>query len=89
MKTPIGSLARGADAASLGLEMGISVILCTLAALWLQNHVTHWSPGTVLIGAGVGCVAAGRALVRTIRTYREQLSREAAILPDTKHEDTP
>jgi F0F1-type ATP synthase assembly protein I len=64
---------RYTDAASVGMEMAIAIVICTVGAWWLERNVTHWSPWTTLIGVLIGCIAAGKAIIRSARTYQESL----------------
>jgi F0F1-type ATP synthase assembly protein I len=65
---------RYTDAASVGIEMVVAIVVCALGALWLERNVTHWAPWTSLIGIGVGLAAAGKAVMRAARSYRRQLA---------------
>lgn len=69
---------RYTDSASVGIEMVISIAICSLGALWLERNVTHWSPWTGLIGVAVGLGAATKAVVRAAKGYRRQLAESAA-----------
>jgi F0F1-type ATP synthase assembly protein I len=65
------------SAASVGIEIAVAVVGCTLLAGWLERTYTHWSPWTTLIGLGIGVGAAIKALVRTAKQYqRESAERE-------------
>jgi F0F1-type ATP synthase assembly protein I len=67
------------SAASLGLEIAVAVVLCTLVGWWLENNVTHFRPWTMLGGLLVGVAAAGKAIARTIRQHEADVkAREQA-----------
>jgi F0F1-type ATP synthase assembly protein I len=68
---------RYTDAASVGIEMVVAIVVCALGALWLERNVTHWSPWTSLIGIGIGLGAAAKAVMRAARSYRRQLAESA------------
>jgi F0F1-type ATP synthase assembly protein I len=67
---------RWTSAASVGLEIAVAISLCTLAAHWIENEYTHWSPWTTLIGLAIGLGAAVKAVVRTIRQYERELEAQ-------------
>lgn len=77
---------RYTSAASVGIEIAVAIIGCTLLARWIELRYTHWSPWTTLIGFGIGVGAAVNALVRTARQFqlevaereRERLAQGAA-----------
>lgn len=69
---------RYTDAASVGLEIVVAVTICTFAARWLEDNVTHWSPWTTLIGIGVGLAAATKAITRAARNYKRAIAAEDA-----------
>lgn len=69
---------RYADAASLGIEIAVSVSLCAFVGRYVEQNFTHWSPWTTLIAIGIGIGAATRAIVRTARNYKRQLAADAA-----------
>lgn len=57
--------------------MVVAITVCAFGALWLERHVTHWSPWTSLLGIGVGLGAATKAVFRAAKTYRRQLAESA------------
>ena len=70
---------RYGSAASIGIEIAVAIVGCTLLAGWIEREYTHWSPWTTLIGFGVGIGAAIKALVRTAKQFqRETAERETA-----------
>lgn len=69
---------RYADAASLGIEIAVSVSICAFAGRYVEQHFTHWSPWTTLIAIGIGLGAATRAVFRTARNYKRQLAADSA-----------
>lgn len=69
---------RYTDAASVGIEMVVAIAICALGALWLERNVTHWAPWTSLLGIAIGLGAAGKAVARAARSYRQQLAESAA-----------
>ena len=65
------------EASSVGIEMVVSVVVCTVGAYYIERYLTHWSPWTTLIGVALGCLTAGNAVVRAARTYQQTLRRQA------------
>jgi F0F1-type ATP synthase assembly protein I len=65
---------RYASASSLGIEMVVAIAIGALSGRWLENHVTHWSPWTTLLGLAFGIAAAVKAILRTIRHYERELA---------------
>lgn len=65
---------RGASASSVGLEIAVSITLCTLVASWLEREYTHWAPWTTLLGFVLGLAVAVKAVLRTIRQYHRELA---------------
>ena len=73
--------ARYASSASIGIEIAVAIVGCTLFAVWLENNYTHWSPWTTLLGFAAGVGASVKALVRTAKQYQREVEareREAA-----------
>ena len=64
---------RTTSASSLGIEIAVCIVLGFASGRWLENHVTHWKPGTSLIFLGLGCAAAVKALMRTVRQTKLEL----------------
>lgn len=58
--------------------MALSICAGTLGGRWVQDNWTHWAPGTMLIGFGLGCIAAARALMRTSQEWRREIELEEA-----------
>jgi F0F1-type ATP synthase assembly protein I len=70
---------RYGSASSVGIEIAVAIVGCTLLAGWIEREYTHWAPWTTLIGFGIGVGASIKALVRTAKDYqREVAEREAA-----------
>lgn len=70
---------RYGSAASIGIEIAVAIVGCTLLAGWIEREYTHWSPWTTLIGFGIGIGASIKALVRTSKQFqRETAERETA-----------
>lgn len=65
---------RYTSAASVGIEIAVAVVGCTLLAMWLEARYTHWSPWTTLIGFGVGIGAAIKAIVRTAKQFQREVA---------------
>jgi F0F1-type ATP synthase assembly protein I len=87
---------RATDSASIGIEIVVAMTVGTLGGLWLESHVTHWSPWTTLIGVAVGLGAAAKALTRAARSYKRSLAEmpptpPAPIVPfdDPPDDDEP
>ena len=71
------------SSASIGIEIAVAVVGCTLLARWLESTYTHWAPWTTLIGFGVGIGAATKALFRTAKAFQREIAereREQAAL---------
>jgi F0F1-type ATP synthase assembly protein I len=64
------------DAASVGIEIVLAVVVGALGGHYLERYVTHWSPWTTLIGLAIGVGAAVNAVVRAARGYRRQLAEK-------------
>ena len=72
---------RATSAASLGIEIAVSVVGGTLIAHWIELRFTHWGPWTTLIGFAVGVGTAVKAIVRTAREFQREIAeREQAQL---------
>ncbi len=67
------------SASSLGIEMALVILILTGAGYWLEKNVTHWSPWTMLIGLGMGCVAAAKAILRSKREYEREFDRTGLV----------
>jgi F0F1-type ATP synthase assembly protein I len=65
---------RYSSAASVGIEMAVAIVGCTLFAGWLEREYTHWSPWTTVLGFAVGIGAAIKAIVRTAKQYQRELA---------------
>jgi len=64
------------DAASVGIEIVLAVVVGAVGGHYLERYVTHWSPWTTLIGLAVGIGAAVNAVVRTAKGYRQKLEEK-------------
>src|SRR5512147_1829546 len=69
-----GAWFRYSSASSVGIEIAVAIVGCTLFAGWLEREYTHWSPWTTMIGFGVGVGAAIKALVRTAKQYQHEVA---------------
>lgn len=67
---------RYTSAASVGIEIAVAVVGCTLIANWIEHEYTHWAPWTTVIGFLVGIGASIKALVRTARQYQRELAEQ-------------
>ncbi len=65
---------RYTSAASIGIEIAVAIVGCTLLAHWIELRFTGWSPWTTLIGFAVGIGASVKALVRTAKQYQRELA---------------
>lgn len=65
---------RYTSSASVGIEIAVAIVGCTLLAHWIELRFTHWSPWTTVIGFGVGIGAAIKALVRTARQFQREVA---------------
>jgi F0F1-type ATP synthase assembly protein I len=66
---------RYGSAASVGIEIAIAIVGCSLLAHWIELRFTHWSPWTTLIGFGIGVGAAIKALVRTAKQFQREVAQ--------------
>ncbi len=78
---------RYGDAASIGMEIAIAITVGALGGMWLEHNVTHWAPWTTLIGLLVGILAAGKAVLRTVKSYKGSLRADDAASPPSAPED--
>lgn len=67
------------SAASIGIELAVAIVGCTLLARWLETNYTHWAPWTTLIGFGVGIAAAVKALVRTAKQFQREIAEREQL----------
>ena len=65
----------GSSASSVGIEIAVAISMGSVGGYYLEQHVTHWSPWTTIIGFLIGVGAAGSAVVRTAKTYKLELQR--------------
>jgi F0F1-type ATP synthase assembly protein I len=65
---------RYTSAASIGIEIAVAIVGCTVLAHWIELRFTHWGPWTTLIGFFVGIGASIRALVRTARQFQREVA---------------
>jgi F0F1-type ATP synthase assembly protein I len=70
---------RATSAASIGIEIAVAIVGCTLLAGWIEHRFTHWSPWTTLIGFAVGIGAAIKALVRTAREFQRDVAERERL----------
>jgi F0F1-type ATP synthase assembly protein I len=66
------------EASSVGIEMVVSVTVCTIGAYYIERYLTHWSPWTTLIGVALGCMTAANAVIRAAKTYQRSLRDQAS-----------
>jgi ATP synthase protein I len=65
------------SASSVGLELGISVVLGVLGGMWLDGEVGS-SPWFMLLGMVIGLIAGFRGVMRAVaRSDRSALQEEA------------
>ena len=74
-------------AASIGLEIGIAIALCTLGGMWLQDNVTHWAPWTMLVGLGIGIGAASLSVTRVIKEHLARFPADGSDAPPAGEAD--
>lgn len=65
---------RYTSTASVGIEIAVAIVGCTLLARWIELRFTHWSPWTTLIGFGIGVGAAVNAVVRTAKQFQREVA---------------
>lgn len=66
------------EASSIGIEMAAAIGVGAFAGIWLERHVTHWSPWTTYLGLGIGMAAAVLAVLRTVRNFTRVIAAEEA-----------
>jgi F0F1-type ATP synthase assembly protein I len=81
-------LYEGMSSSSIGLELGISVILGVLGGLWADDHFGT-QPWLMLAGIALGCTAGFRSLMRAVakedrRGARDDAERAAIADADKK-----
>lgn len=64
------------EAASVGIEMALAIVIGTWGGQWLEEHVTHWAPWTSRLGIAAGIGAAILAVVRTAVNFKKRLDAE-------------
>ena len=72
---------RYGDAASVGTEIAVAIVVGALGGMWLEHNVTHWAPWTTVIGLFIGILAASKAVLRTVKTYKASLKADEAAQP--------
>lgn len=65
-----------AEAGSVGIEMAVAIAIGAFGGMWLERHVTHWSPWTRHIGLAIGIAAAVLAVIRTARKFTARIEAE-------------
>ncbi len=73
--------AQYGDAASVGTEIAVAIIVGALGGMWLEHNVTHWAPWTTVIGLCIGILAASKAVLRTVKSYQASLKADEAAPP--------
>ena len=67
---------RAAESSSIGIEIAVSVAGGAIGGYYLEQHVTHWSPWTSLLGMAFGIAAAAHAVVRLAKSTQRQAEHE-------------
>ena len=62
---------RTARYASIGLELGVSVVLGMLLGYWVDGKLDT-SPWGLLVGLGLGITAAARSIARTLAALAQE-----------------
>jgi len=62
---------RSARYASIGLELGVSVVLGMLLGYWVDGKL-ETSPWGLLVGLGLGITAAARSIARTLAALAKE-----------------
>src|SRR5262245_36297073 len=72
-RTDVSRAARGGkqfynslSASSIGLELGLSVVLCVLLGLWLDDRLGT-TPWLMIVMLGIGLAAGFRSVLRGVR----------------------
>ena len=71
------------SASSLGLELGLSVVLCILLGVWLDGKLGS-QPWLMLAGLGLGLAAGFRSVMRGVRRADRAAELEAREARDAQ-----
>lgn len=76
---------EGMSASSIGLELGIAVVLGTLGGIWADSTFGT-EPWLMLVGIGFGCFAGFRGVLRAVaKEDRKGARDDAEILAIAHH----
>jgi ATP synthase protein I len=70
---------EGMSASSIGLELGISVVLGVLAGIWADSYFGT-EPWLMLLGIALGCTAGFRGVMRAVAKEDRKGARDDAEL---------
>jgi F0F1-type ATP synthase assembly protein I len=71
------------SASSVGLELGLSVVLCILLGMWLDDKL-ETRPWMMLLGIALGLAAGFRSLMRNVRRADRAAELEATEARDAQ-----
>ncbi|PIE18502.1 MAG: hypothetical protein CSA66_04650 [Proteobacteria bacterium] len=74
------NLKDGLDVASIGIEMGLSMVLGYLIGIWIDGQLDS-APWGLVFGLVAGVGAAGKALLRVYRRARRVMQQPS---PDAR-----
>jgi F0F1-type ATP synthase assembly protein I len=66
------------SASSVGLELGLSVVLCVLLGMWADRQLGT-SPWLMILGMALGLAAGFRSVMRSVRRAERAAEREARL----------
>jgi F0F1-type ATP synthase assembly protein I len=70
------SFFNAVSASSIGLEMGVSVVLCVLLGRWVDGKLGT-EPWLMIAGLGLGLAAGFRSVLRSVRRADRAAELEA------------
>ena len=74
-KKRFSQLKSAAEVGSVGLEMGIAVAIGCWAGLWVDEQYGT-DPAGLLLGMFFGFGAAGKAILRTVKKAKEEMTKD-------------
>lgn len=69
-----GTLGAAGRLSSVGLELGIAVVVCTLGGWWLDQRL-GLEPWLTLLGATFGLVVGFRSLYRAVKMHESEMDK--------------
>ena len=72
------------SASSIGLELGLSVVLCVLLGVWLDGKLGT-QPWLMIVLLGIGLAAGFRSVLRGVRRADRAAELEAREAQEARH----